>query len=717
MRRLANVFLFAALAATCAAQGCYEFSGSGITLDINVVTITYMYGPTGGETVYNFSGTDSVTLNGSTTNWSESGSQGSVNIQYENDGVGYFTTFQMIVPDSTGKLNYTVLLGGTGNAIPGDLLPSPQNLPPISAWTGVSNSNTITYGSGKSAITYNITSLGACSTVPNALTTPTSPTTPPSTPTITAVQDAGSYTAQIAQGSVFVVKGTDLSGSGYTAESYPLPTSDQGVSINFTPSEGGTAIQAYLVYLYNESGVNQLAAILPSSTPTGTYKVTVVTPSGTSASVNVTVVATKPELITQDSSGSGLVVVQNYVSATELDVNRFTTGVIAGGITISPAHPGQTEIAWLTGMGGVTTGDNNACPGYNFAANGVSVQVIVGGLGIPVSYAGRAPDLCGTDQIDFTLPSNTPTGCTVPFTVDEDGVLSKTTFISIAPAGSQVCSLTGYTTAQLQDLDNGAVITYGGMSITDSVNGGPNISTTSDFTAQGGFLAYSGFEIVGLPAPGTPSPGCTVTQFVGAQTASGVGRLLDAGTLTLTGPSSSGLNNTPLVVTGNTYYTAFQGLPPGTYTLNGSGGADVGKFTTSVVIPTQLEVTNFPSEIDRSADLVLNYTGGDSGDLIPVIGEAFTYAAQSAPASGAIFSCYYTVGSGSITVPASVLAQMPAINLGQIENATGYGSLDVTWAMTPPNSTLIVAPLTSGGTTNTGYLLGGNYIDFSLPYE
>ena len=36
---------------------------------------------------------------------------------------------------------------------------------------------------------------------------------------------------------------------------------------------GGTATNAYLVYLYNQSGVNQLAAILPSTLAAGNYNV------------------------------------------------------------------------------------------------------------------------------------------------------------------------------------------------------------------------------------------------------------------------------------------------------------------------------------------------------------------------------------------------------------------------------------------------------------
>src|SRR5262249_23162110 len=47
-------------------------------------------------------------------------------------------------------------------------------------------------------------------------------------PSITDVLDAGGYTANIAQGSIFVVKGSNLSASGFTQFSFPLPTSSGG---------------------------------------------------------------------------------------------------------------------------------------------------------------------------------------------------------------------------------------------------------------------------------------------------------------------------------------------------------------------------------------------------------------------------------------------------------------------------------------------------------
>ena len=62
----------------------------------------------------------------------------------------------------------------------------------------------------------------------------------PTGPAITDVLDAASYTKNIAQGSIFVVKGTNLSASGFTQFGFPLPTTSPsgGVKITFTPDVG-----------------------------------------------------------------------------------------------------------------------------------------------------------------------------------------------------------------------------------------------------------------------------------------------------------------------------------------------------------------------------------------------------------------------------------------------------------------------------------------------
>jgi len=279
-------------------------------------------------------------------------------------------------------------------------------------------------------------------------------TVPPPAPTITAVLDAASNSPNLAQGTIFIVKGTNLCpGATLTAFSAPSrPTiSPDGVQITFTPAAGGGGVNALIWYEDPlGGGVCQLAGILPSTAPTGTYNVTV-TNGTVSTPVQTQVMAHKFNLFTQDSTGSGLAVVQNVVSATEYDINRLTTGII-NGVTISPAYGGQYMVAYGTGMGGVVGLDNTASPDYNFLANGVTVNVIVGGMTVPALYAGRA-GYAGEDQVNFQLPGNAPTGCAVSLQISVNGALSAPTTIAIAPnATAGACALPGDTTAQLNAL-------------------------------------------------------------------------------------------------------------------------------------------------------------------------------------------------------------------------------------------------------------------------
>jgi uncharacterized protein (TIGR03437 family) len=534
------------------------------------------------------------------------------------------------------------------------------------------------------------------------------------TPSITAVLDAGSYTPSIAQGSIFVVKGSLLSASGFVQTSFPLPTTTGGVTIGFTPLTGGSPTNAYIIYLYNQSGVNQLAAVLPSSVAPGTYNVTVSYNGSTTAGFPVQVVAKKPGFITADSTGNGLVVAQNYVSASELDVARFTTGSI-GGYTVSPAHPGQVIILWMTGLGGVTGGDNVASPGYNFEANGGNITVTIGGTPITPAYAGRAPGLAGTDQVNLTLPANIATGCTVPVQLSENGSVSQTTFISIAPtAGANACVQAGYTTSQLQQFDNGTLtILGGGMGMTSISGSIPGLGTFSQGIVSGGFLKYTGFELAAIPAGTggnvTTTQGCTVTQFPTPQGnifIGGVGIGLDAGQITLNGPAGSGFNNVALAETADTYSLTFAGanatisgkMVAGAYTLNGAGGADIGKFSTTLNLATPLTVTgSLPTTINRSAGVTVNWTGGNSSDIVVVSGSALNFV--NGVTTGAVFACLTTAGAGGLTVGSSVLNQLPAVSSAASSAGTGATAFTVGWAVTNGTGTF-TAPLTAGGTLN-----------------
>ncbi len=544
--------------------------------------------------------------------------------------------------------------------------------------------------------------------------------------------DAGSYTKNIAQGSIFVVKGTNLSASGFKQYGFPLPTvtAADNVKITFTPTAGGAGTDAYLVYLYNQGGVNQLAAILPSTVAAGNYNVTVTNGSSTSAPFASTVVQRKIGLITQDSTGTGLAVVQNYISAAQLDVDRFTTGTISG-ITISPAKPGQVLIAWATGMGPVTGGDNTASPGFNFAANGVDVKVIVGGMSITPAYAGRAPGLAGADQINFTLPSNVPTGCTVSFQVSVNGVASNPTFIAIAPdASASACVIPGFSTQQLQNFDNGGTYTVGSFalsSISESVAG----FSAKIESASGAFVQINAFQLASASQYIPSSQGaCQVfhtTDSSGQASTAGSAKLLDAGAVTLNGPSGSNITNLMLTETNNAYSATISGIPglpggcnncslaPGTYAVSGAGGTDVNKFNASFTLGSPLNVT-LPDNVVRNSGLPLNWTGGNANDIVQIYGasSALSGSGSSTTTDTTYFICTTTAGQGSFTVPASILNQLPPVSASATTNGTGAGFLQVALTAAPASFS---ATLTNGKSVDAAYFLGFSGTGKTVSYQ
>lgn len=559
-------------------------------------------------------------------------------------------------------------------------------------------------------------------------------------PAITDVLDAGSYTANIAEGGVFVVKGTNLSPTGLGTDgalsaSYPLETSSNGVSINFASATGGSPVQAYIVYLYNSGGVNQLAGTLPSTLSPGNYNVTVSNGAQTSDNFAVQVVASKPGLITQDSTGGGLAVVQNYVSQTELDIDRYTSGAVDGSL-ISPAHPGQVLTAWATGLGPVPFADNTAPDGgqgYNFLTQGANVTVYVGGMAISggaIAYAGRAPCCAGEDQIDFTLPASVPTGCFEPFQVSINGNLSQVAVLSVAPAGSSACASPQYTTSQLQSFDNGASSPSGLFSLNTLETIIPGTADVTTYEAVGVFVSFSGLEVAGAAGTGATSPQAVGTCVVTPSTPSTSGvsttpkvtsTTLDAGQITLSGPSASNLNNSAftesldngyqlaigqvLSESGVSVQNSYFGngvLGGGAYTVDGDGGKGVGPFNATLTLGPPYSVTGgLPSTVDRGSSLTVSWTGGNSTDGVAIEGASST--GTSPNLTGALFTCVATAASGSFTVPPSILNQLPA----------GLGTLAFSAAAT----SVFTAPLTAGGSVGSVLVGSTVIINDSVTYQ
>jgi uncharacterized protein (TIGR03437 family) len=580
-----------------------------------------------------------------------------------------------------------ILTGGSGNA-------SATITGGTGSFAGYTGSFPTLAGSSSQVgqgFTFNFTFTGS-----GTMSTSGGTTTAP--PTIASVTDGASYTANVAQGSFFTVWGSSLAPSSSGLTNFPRPTSVGGVKVTFTPAAGGAGIDTYLIYV----GTGQINALLPSTVPVGNYNVTV-TNGSVSSPVATKVVASKVGLFTQDQSGTGLAVVFNYISQSESDVDRLTTGNYNGSLS-SPAQPGQTLVAWGTGIGPYQTGDNTAGITHDFSKS-ETITAIVGGVSIPVAFAGLN-GYAGEDQINFTLPANVPTGCSVTLQISVAGVLSAPTSISIAPStGANACVQSGYTTQQLQALDQGGIITTGGFTLDHGVTTGSS-SGTADLIA-GVFSQTSGYQL--SSSSGTQSAilansgGCIVSRVTttNSTVTAGHSTSFDAGTVTLTGPSGTNLSKEQLTEISNTYLYMIgesgSGIPgqpsgsilAGTYTLTGAGGTDVGPFNTSITIGPPLTLNSpLPATVTESAGLTLNWTGGNAADVVEIVGDSSTTSGTGANETTTTtgFLCTTTAGQKTFTVPASILTWLPTITAAQVAADTASGSLQVLSIATPSTS-------------------------------
>jgi hypothetical protein len=377
----------------------------------------------------------------------------------------------------------------------------------------------------------------------------------------------------------------------------------------------------------------------------------------------------------------------------------------------------------MTGLGPLPSGsDNTASAAVDFNTT-KRIRAVVNGVEITPLYAGRAPGLAGADQVNFILPADAATGCVVPFQVSVDGQLSNATFIAVAPTSPATeCVQPGYTTAQLRNFDLGGSFTVGAFSLTQLQQTVPQFGTVKINSIGGGFTKITGFQLSGAGQLGQPtaSNACQVLHVTGSQSQLAnpiTTTMLDAGNITLTGPTGSNLNNTTVTKSaGNSYSLSlgFEGagipsipgqvnatLVAGPYTLNGAGGADVGRFNATVNLGSPLTITGgLPATVVRANGLPLVWTGGNSGDVVSIFGYAGTVSGTgtNATVDATEFICTTTAGTGGFTVPANILNQLPAITAAQISGGTGSGFLEVV----SYNSSPFTAPLTAGGNIDTG---------------
>lgn len=505
-------------------------------------------------------------------------------------------------------------------------------------------------------------------------------------PVVNAIENNYSYVPPglpgygIAQGSIFVIFGSNLAPDSSGLLSAPLKTSVHGVSVQFAVQ--GATSQALIYYVTP----TQIAGILPSATPLGAGTVTVTSGGKSSDPAPLTVVQSAIGLLTLFGSGSG--------PAIAFDSNWGQL------FPFNAAHPGDVIVLYGSGAGPVSGDESVQQIPQNLSD--IPLEVDIGGVPAAVTYHGRSL-YPGLDQINVIVPQG-PVGCNVPIVARSGNYASNFPVIPVA-VGSRTCSddvpgvtvVTLEVTAAKNTVNLGVVTLIGTENVENSGSASlfESLVLASDSAAAGfdrgpsqpgsiGHLGNSPYPSFGncvvdyFGSSGQLAPvfvSASPPEMVGTGTVSSGSSImvLNAGPrFTFTGPNGTdsfpfqpaplgGYAGTLAASTGMGFFPRNGGL----FTIsNGSGGPDLGGFSVSVNVPPPLVWSNVSTMpfIDRTKPLTLAWSGGNPSGYVTISGGASVpYGSGSV---GASFHCSAPVSARQFTIPASVLAALPAESAG-----------------------------------------------------
>ncbi len=498
------------------------------------------------------------------------------------------------------------------------------------------------------------------------------------TPAISSVMNAATNIVQalgngaIAPGSIFVVKGSGLGPFSISISQSPFQTTTlNGTSVAVTV--GATTVNCPMYYTSD----GQVAALLPSNTPTGNGTVKVTYNGQSSAAAPIGVVANNLGIFTVDSSGStgDSVAIVTYPDYSLVSSVRDPS---CGGpnTTCGAANPGDTLILWGTGLGRIT-GDDAAGAGLGQNMPNIPLKLWIGGVQANVSYQGRSGCCIGEDQIVFTVPDSVPTGCAVPMVVQITTNVTEVSNTALMPIarGSRSCALNDLPGASIDASQLSGTVPLGELEVDHLLN---DSGSGFNDTAQFNFLTFT-IPPAAQPFAGTyldhiPVGTCLTRSSARSGDPPAFTNLvpLDGGSrFTVTGPKGS---QTVTAATGDTVTLSTAGtfLVPGNYTLSGGGGKDVGAFTANVNLPALPTLTNPASpatfSVNRSKGLTItwNPTGADSHVQIEI-------RSGAAGNSFAQISCKAPVSAGTFTIPSYLLFALPNGNGTNFNFQTGDG--------------------------------------------
>ena len=224
-------------------------------------------------------------------------------------------------------------------------------------------------------------------------------------PKINDVVNAADYQEPVAPGGLVSIFGEQLSPVNQASNQLPLPTAlgESCLTVNGIP----------MPVLFVSSG--QINAQIPFNVD-GNTTLILRTPGGVSDNFNLTILPTAPAVFR-----SGATATQSQLPT----VVRHANGQL---VTLSnPIHGEDQIVIYLTGMGRTTPPVEAGIPApLDPLANTLIPPIVrLGGVGLPVSFAGLAPGQVGVYQINASVPWWVPDGMQQPLEIVQ-GAFSTT---------------------------------------------------------------------------------------------------------------------------------------------------------------------------------------------------------------------------------------------------------------------------------------------------
>jgi uncharacterized protein (TIGR03437 family) len=445
------------------------------------------------------------------------------------------------------------------------------------------------------------------------------------------VVSAASWSSPVVAGELVAIFGKNLSQVEQSASApLPLTLGSTSVTINGQP-----APLAFVSPTQINAQVPSALALAKSTIATATIVVT--TPAGPSAPASLSLTSGYPGFFSADGSGCGQAAALNITPDGTVSVNSPTNS----------AAPGDYIALFGTGFGPASSQPPDGVAPAGASPLASAPSFFIDSNPVPLTYAGLAPDLVGTDQINFRLPASARTGCAVPVSASQT-LGSPSVTISVQNGRGQ-CS-------------DPPIQSYGQISLIKSTLSGPGESppqTIETFTAQfpsaPALKAPSAPEVIYAPqwVTNAKSP-------VGALIAVGPAPInlrscqvpgyshLSAGAIQIQPPTGNPVSASPqpLQTEGVSYVQPLPGgfIGSGAYTVTGTQGSPVGLNTrVRVGSPIQLQTTFPPGTvISSSQPLTIKWTGGDPGTLVKV--------SLSSGSTGTYDYSYTDALSGSLTI-------------------------------------------------------------------